>query len=291
MISVLIPVYNTDITELAGELSKQLAVLDVPGEIVIADDASGPAWRSSNRAVAALPGVRYVELEQNQGRVAIRNRLAALARYNHFIFVDGDSRVLTADFLRRYTDTLPTDAVVAGGRVYGPEAPTDCAYHLHWKYGSLRESVATARAFHSNNFLISRHQFNQICFPGWPNSYGHEDTWMGIELERLGVPVIPIHNPVLHLQLEPCAVFLDKTDAAVRNLYFLHEQVAPEVLGRHVRLYRAARLLVRFRLQGLLLRMFPGDGLRSKLTACNPSLRLFDLYRLTVLLRLLAGGR
>jgi glycosyltransferase involved in cell wall biosynthesis len=280
MISIVIPVFNQDVTKLAGDLHTQLAALNIGGEILIMDDGSAPAWNALNKAVSQLPLVRYIGNGTNHGRIRIRELLAAAARYDWLIFLDGDSALLSDTFVQQYYQHLPSiPSVIVGGRVYVQTAPTDCSLHLHWRYGSVREARPNS-GFMSNNFLVHKTIFNKLEFTNGWQGYGHEDTWMGIQLENMGAPVQYIRNNVLHEGLETTNVFLRKTDNALYNLHRLQTIVPAPVLKKHVRLYKYFHLL-----RSLHLLWLPGLVNRSKfieknLHSCNPSLFLFDLYRL-----------
>ena len=79
-LSVLIPVFNRDVTGLVHDLLAQVPDWAGPVEVLLLDDASADEFRQLNRPLAKLPGVQYQELPRNVGRAAIRNQLAAAAR-------------------------------------------------------------------------------------------------------------------------------------------------------------------------------------------------------------------
>ena len=297
MISILIPVYNRDVNQLASQLSRQLSNLSGSGEIIFFDDASAERSRRINAAIATLPHIRYLQANVNQGRIRIRQLLAEKAAYDWLLFLDCDSQVLLQTFLEKYCRQLPHDpAVFVGGRIYSQEPPADCAHRLHWKYGSKREAVDPAKrnedpypGFMSNNFMVHKNIFNQLSFVSDWQGYGHEDTWIGMQLEKQGVSIIYIDNVVLHDGLERVEVFIPKSEQALRNLIRLQQLVPAATLRRHVKLYRAySRLkstgllwMPRFIYRMMRKRIF--DNLES----CNPSLFYFDLYRLYQFIQLL----
>lgn len=288
MISILIPVFNHDVTALVRELGAQLSSLDTPSEIIVADDHSSDQYRQRNRTAGGLPHVQYLELPRNLGRLRIRLHLASLARYHWLLFLDSDSRIISSTFVKDYLLSLDdSSGVVTGGRVYEKNPPQDCYYRLHWKYGSLRENIFKGKtAFHSNNFCIRKEIFDRLSFNAAWKGYGHEDTWMGIQLEQLHVPIKITRNPVLHDGLESSEVFLKKSLNAVDNLPALASACGPSAVARHVRLYR---LYLKIKRSGLtqsalsIYRIFH-SRIQKNLHSCNPSLRLFDLYRLGHLL-------
>jgi len=290
MIAVCIPVFNRNITALATALSKQLLALNREGEILIMDDGSEASWQDINESIAQLPFVRYVPGTKNHGRIRIRQLLAQTARFNWLVFLDGDSLLLSDRFLQNYFDQL-TDApcVVPGGRIYTQTPPPDCGYRLHWKYGTVREAPNTAgrnrqpySGFMSNNFLVHKSIFNQLQFNDSFTGYGHEDTWIGIQLETLQVPVKYIDNAVEHDGVEATKIFLAKTTNALLNLSRLQKLVPAHLLKKHVRLYAFYHTLKTYRLLWLpgLLQALMGRYIQRNLHSCNPSLFLFDVYRL-----------
>lgn len=290
MISILIPVYNHEVVPLVNELSRQLSNLTTEGEILVFDDHSSSVYRELNMPVKNFPETTYKELDSNYGRTAIRQLLAEQAKCEWLLFLDSDSRILHPNFLQRYTEALKKNEadVHIGGRVY-PSAPSECNKRLHWKYGTMRESVkGNKTAFHTNNFCIRKEIFLRLNFPGFLKQYGHEDTWMGIELERSGKKIFHIDNPVEHMDTEETSTFLNKTIQALENLLLLSTVTDKNLMRKHVFLfkiyYRVKQLGLRF-LIDLFYYSFKKQ-IAENLKSCNPSLFFFDLYRLYHLFRL-----
>ena len=289
MISILVPVYNTEVVPLTNELSKQLSNLDIEGEILVFDDCSYSAYRELNRPIINLNNVVYKELDKNHGRTAIRQLLASNAQNEWLLFLDSDSRILHPDFLQRYISAFKNGFnIYAGGRVY-PFRPAECDKRLHWKYGVKRESVkGNKTAFHTNNFCIRKEIFQQLNFPDFLKHYGHEDTWMGIELERSGERIVYIDDPVEHVHIENTSAFLAKTEEALQNLLLLAVRTDRELMRKHVSLFRVYSDVKEFRLAfaiNFFYRLFK-PRIAESLNSCNPSLFFFDLYRLHHLIQL-----
>ena len=99
MISILIPVFNQDVNKLVARLSAGLSHIQESGEIIVMDDGSQPAYREINKAITQRPFVRYVTHTQNHGRIRIRQMLAEAASGEWLLFPDGDSEILTDNFL------------------------------------------------------------------------------------------------------------------------------------------------------------------------------------------------
>lgn len=290
MLSVCIPTYRYDVRPLIAELQLQARERKGKVEILVYDDAS-PADGYYGRAdLRNAVGVRYVELSENLGRAAIRNRMAREATYPYLLLLDADGQVHTK-FLRTYilhlADVIArqksprSNIVLVGGREYAAVPPEDERLQLHWWYGTRRESRSVhlrKRAgwlgFQSNNFLISQHLLLDHPFPEEVAGYGHEDTLWGQQMERAGVPIYHIDNPVVHLGLEPEDVFLGKQREAIRNLALLHQQF-PHLRTRLIDLaekYPSAKHLVQF---------FPESWLARRLTdSKRPSIYWLDILKL-----------
>lgn len=284
MISVLIPVYNTSVVELVQELSRQLENLDIEGEILVLDDASSEEYRQQNRRITQLARVVYNELEQNAGRLQIRKFLSLEAKYSWLIFLDGDSRIINSSFIKEYADsTQSANDVIIGGRVYQKEKPQDCSRVLHWKYGHDRENIVQRKkGFHTNNFCIKKHFFDQLSFDTSLHGYGHEDTWIGMQLEKIGAKITYIDNPIVHDGIENADVFIQKSLHALQNLSALSRQVTETVLRDHVKLFDHYCKLKRSGMASAVKMIYKRTKktLEKNLTSCKPSLFLFDFYRL-----------
>lgn len=289
-LSVLIPVFNHDVRPLVRALLAQAPDWQGPVEIRCLDDGSGAATRALNAELADLPGVVYHELDQNVGRSAIRNQLAAAARYTWLLLLDNDSCLPDARFLARYRAARALAPVLAGGTCYEAAPPPDTALHLRWLYGCQREARPAAvrqRAPHGqltlNNLLVQASVFRQLGLDENLTRYGHEDTKFGWLLRCAGIRVQHLDNPVLHDGLEAAPVFLQKTHDAVRNLVQLYRT---EGLGADTRLLQAALRLQRWGLSEAVRTTFSlrREQVQRNLLSARPSLRQLDALKLYWLL-------
>ena len=288
MISILIPVFNFDVTELAVELSNQLENLYSDGEIIILDDGSEPSFRNRHSQLSSVPHIQYLESATNNGRVRIRQKLAAAAAFEWLLFLDCDSKIVSDKFLETFSKRINDSArVITGGRIYTNIPPADCRFRLHWKYGTSREKSSYDRKkcnnrFMTNNFMIRKEIFSSLDFTNEWEGYGYEDTWMAIQLESLDIPILFIDNPVKHDGIETSELFMSKSREALQNLYRLTCFVPRDRLKKQVRLYNH---FYRIRLLGMtwLIQLMYGilrSAIRKNLHSCNPSLAAFDFYRL-----------
>lgn len=112
--------------------------------------------------------------------------------------------------------------------------------------------------------------------------YGHEDTWMGMQIDDLGCRIKHINNPVIHLGLQTAEQFIQKSEMALQNLLFLSKQYEKRKLSMHVKIYRHYAQLKKtgmLPVVNILYRMLQ-TRIHKNLRSCNPDLYLFDLYRL-----------
>jgi glycosyltransferase involved in cell wall biosynthesis len=289
LLSILIPAYNHDLTDLVKGLRHQASASGIPFEILIVDDNSAAGFRSRNRALINMNHVRYLQLEDNIGRARIRNMLAGKASYENLLFIDADARITRGDFLSTYIGMFGKERVICGGTAYLPDPPGDAAYKLRWHYGRKREarparvrSKDPCGAFSSFQFLATRTIMEKVPFNDDLKAYGHEDTVFGLDLERHGIPVIHIENTLVHDGLEPADEFLDKTRQGLRNLKLLVDQ------GQYAELEQRVRILNRYRVVGRMglhpgLKWLYGAGklwMLRKLKRKKPRLWIFDLYKL-----------
>lgn len=287
MLSVCLPVYDVSIRSLVTALHAQLTAAGVPFEILASDNHPDSRFREDNLKLNNLKGVRYWVNPRPLGRSGNRNQLARAAQYGYLLFADGDAEVHSEDFINNYLPHLSGNAVVCGGTAYHSQPPADRSLLLRWKYGRMREmtpasqrALAPYQRFSAFNFLIPRETFLNILQDDSLTDYGHEDTLFGYELKYRFVPVKHIDNPLIHAGLDPGTVFLEKTRTGVRNLKLL---ITKGRIDEDVKLYvyyaRTKRLSALFRLFFSVL----GAAMENNLCGPDPSVRVFDFYKLCYL--------
>lgn len=287
MLSVLIPVYNYDVTKLVGELHRQLADALVDFEIIVMEDGS-TRYLKENETVGGLSNCMYIPLEGNIGRSAIRNKLADTARYGHLLFLDCDGEISNQYFIRKYLAFCQEECVVIGGTAYD-ENEQNPDYSLRLKYGREREARSAKdresqkySVFTTFNFLISKSIFNQIRFDESIKGYGYEDTVFGHRLSELGYKMLHIENPLIHKGLDGNTLFLKKTEIGLNNLYRLYETGNYPYLLHESKLLHTFIKMKKIRLDGVFALLFGWSKKRmqSNLLGSTPSLRVYDLYKL-----------
>ncbi|WP_439883145.1 glycosyltransferase family 2 protein [Pontibacter sp. MBLB2868] len=284
-VSILIPVFNQDVTAIVHTLLAQCTRLAVRYEINLYDDGSKEDIKELNRPLSDLPHVLYRELPENLGRAGIRNKLANEARYEHILLLDNDCFPVSTNFLYDYLKAGYESEVVIGGVDYVAKTP-ERSYRLHWKYGKSRgsKSVSERRKRPYDDIFLCNAFLSKGLFLSFPlreklKRYGHEDTVFAQELKKHNIQVQHIHNPVVHLGLEQAPIMLAKTDQAVDNLVRLYHD--GEELEQ-IKLIKTFERLDNLRLVSAYTLFFSGMKLLVELNlkSANPNLFLYDLYRL-----------
>jgi glycosyltransferase involved in cell wall biosynthesis len=296
LLSICIPVYNTDIRPLATELHRQSQSFSSEVELLFIDDASDLTIKEKNRSVGTF--CDYQELPQNIGRSKIRNAFLPFVKGKYILFLDGDSVVFRDDFIEKYLVFLKENKpnLIVGGREEVSERPAR-NYLLRWRYSQSRESKSleerqkdTKSGFKSNNFIVKKTIFEINPFDESLHHYGHEDTLFGYQLRKKGVQCLHIDNPILNSDLVENEAFLHKTKEAISNLVriaiklndhqFIEEQ---KLLFWEKRISRNKIFLKTFQLFGKITQPLFTSLLRKGYF----QLWMFDLYRLTELERLI----
>lgn len=289
MLSILIPVFNFDISILVNALHQQGIACAVPFEIRVIDDNSEDSYKVINRSISDLTQVYYEELPKNIGRSAIRNLLAKKAGFDYLLFMDCDSKVVKQGYLNTYLHHLDPSSLLYGGRSYSLLPPENFKYMLHWQFGSKREvKKASERnanpyeSFMSNNFLIPKSIFLSVQFDERLLQYGHEDTLFGMELKKRNIPILHLDNPLEHIGLEYVDQFLKKTNQSIENLWQLHingNTLPTKLMQTYLRLEQFQAV---FLTKQILKRLRP--LILQKLHGQTPNLKYLDLYKLDKLL-------
>ena len=162
--------------------------------------------------------------------------------------------------------------------------------YLRWYYGTKREKRPLNirkefpyRSFSSFNFMMRKDIFQKIRFPQQINTYGHEDTFLGLAIEDAGINIEHINNQLIHLGLETAEVFIEKAKISVQNIDKLDDLIADkERLITEIKMYKYIHLAKKLYIQWIIrfLYYLTNPFLIKNLTSQKPSLKLFDFYKL-----------
>ncbi len=290
-ISICIPIFNHDSTNLIRVLAQQCVSASIEYEILVIDDCSS-LFKEENRRIAEIPGVRYFKQDKNLGRAAVRNLLARKARYEWLLFLDCDAILLDNAFVFRYVKEIKKNEadVIIGGYRYSDEKPSDSTLYLRWLYGKKREERNIEErnhrsycSFSSFNFMSKKSVFDRVNFDESLRKYGHEDTLFGWLLKYNGFIIRHIDNPARQDDIDSSDVYLRKLNDASENLWVIYKKVDdPADFVKDVKVLRCFERLRRFHLLGLvylalnLLKPLIMRNLKSK----SPKIFFLDLYKL-----------
>lgn len=290
MLSINIPVYNIQVTDLVWQIKQQAEKISIDFEIRIYDDGSEEPIKNENRKLAEIPRIIYREMEQNLGRAGIRNKMGLESEKPYLLFIDADSKLISNDYLKKYVELAKPGVVLCGGTSYSAKIPGD-EKKLRWVYGHQREAISAEKRnsekgfiITSNNFLIDRETFKQIHFRKDIGPYGHEDTLLGFDLFQAGIKTEHINNSVEHTGLEDSQIFLNKTKTALENLLFISKKILPETTEFQNRMpflnrYHKITKIIPSVLFSWFFNLFE-QVIEKNLIGKNPNLFLLDLYKL-----------
>ena len=285
MLSILIPLYNYPVYQLVQSLQKQCLEFEIPFEILCQDDASLSIWNIQNEAINELENCSFISLKTNVAHRENRNSLARQAKYPYLLFIDGDSNMISLEYIANFLKAIPQFDVVYGGRLHPVQCPSD-HQKLRWKYGRKIEDQSVQQrqikpysSLLFNNTLIKKSCFEQIQFDKNMKKYGHDDTQLAYQLQLKQAAVTHINNPIEHGDIDSNEVYLHKTEQSLENLLELYsEQKIDPSFIKMLSLYVILRKTGLNRLIGLLFKKVK-KILQNNLLGKNPNMIVFSIYR------------
>lgn len=285
MISILIPVYNFNASDLMIKLSEEMKTINKSIEIIVFDDHSC-LFQKENRETAEKLRFKYNYLPKNIGRSKIRNALADNATYEYLLYLDGDIIPESKEFIKCYLDHIGHNTeIIYGGRIH--EINLEHQSKLRWNYGRYKEDQAFGQrikrpylSIATNNLLIKKSLFKKINFEESIQTYGHEDTLLAIHLKERQSNIQHIDNPVVHKDIDENHIFLRKTESALENLKIL--QTSYDLPVGEIKILKVYNKVERLKLKSLGFGLFKiiEKPLEYYLIKKGRNLRLFDIYKL-----------
>ena len=273
MLSILIPTYNYNIVPLVEELHKQVIDYNIGFEILVYDDKS-KSFTASNNSIQKLKNTIYKKLPKNIGRSAIRNLLAADAKYEFLLFVDAGTFPESQNFIKKYL-SVKNQKVISGGMTNLEDDP-DKPYTLRWLYSKKRERNVLC----SSNFLIKKNIIKRLPFDESIKKYGYEDVLFFSTLIKNNISIHSINNHVYHSADDDAYTFIRKTEYAIENLIELTENNRLEDNSSKIlNYYSRLKTLKLTKFTANLFKMLK-DLLLKNFNSSYPSLLLYDFYRL-----------
>ena len=105
MLSICIPTYNTDCSELLDILAKQIAQIKETAEVLVCDDFSTKNVRK-NQEACERNGFFFFKNQKNLGSISTRIKLAKNSSFSWILFVDADMIPKTDEYVIKYTNFI-----------------------------------------------------------------------------------------------------------------------------------------------------------------------------------------
>lgn len=289
-LSILIPIFNDDASRLVDAVYRQAQAIEgLRYEIVVFDDGStDEAMIALNHSLERYSCCRYVRMEHSKCRAAMRNKMSSVGRYEWHLMIDARLTLVYDDFLKRYvnSDVLPGEAVCGGVCVCGgADEATLYRQNLRFRYEKYEETTHSAaertrnpyNAFRTTNFFYHRTVLQRVAYDERIIGYGYEDVMLGKCLQRAGVRVLHIDNPVAYTSFESNTRYLEKLEEALRTLHeFAPELIDYSPLLRAIHKLNSCCLLWALR---CLYKLF-GTSVRKLLSGSHPKLFILKIYKL-----------
>ncbi|WP_395057849.1 glycosyltransferase family 2 protein [Flavobacterium sp.] len=290
MLSILIPTYNYETTTLVKELNKQAILEDIEFEIIVGDDKSTDLEIiKNNQEINSIQRCSYYVNIENLGRACNRNELVKKAKFEWILFLDCDVLPKDSNFIHNYIHCLKSnkERIYFGGLIYDLKKPKHDEM-LRWIYGHKRESVILEKrklkpyeTTLTSNIFIKKEVLITYPFHAEIKNYGFEDLVFILELRKNKIAINHIDNSVYHLNLEKSIIFIEKFESSLRNLKHLTDSKI--IKPKDARFSKLYNKLNKFKLTIFLSSSFKflKPYYLKNLTSQNPSIYIFNLYRLS----------
>ncbi len=287
MLSILIPTYNYNVFPLVLKLWEQCRKQQIEFEILCQDDGSQSIYNIDNNEIATLENCQFFISEENIGRGKNINSLYKKSQYEWLLILDCDVMPILDNFIENYLNAIqdPQVKVCYGGISYKKERP-DQSHILRWIYGYKRESLSAEnrqkkpyQSSLTSNLLISRAVFKENRFSAIITKYGYEDLVFFHDLKLKNIPIFHIENAAMHINLDNSKVFLKKTRIGIENLDYLTNF---EMVKGENRLLKQFATVEKYGFTKIISRLFSyfKQDMEINLLSANPSMTVFDIYRL-----------
>lgn len=286
MLSVLIPIYNYDVSELVLDIHKQLVLSNIKFEILCRDDNSEHYISNNEITIQKLSFTQYITSDRNVGRIACRQFLADKATYDWLLFLDADVFPKTNTFIKNYLDCLSKNfEATFGGFAYSKKI-LNHTQNLRWRYGKKFEEVDAVKRnlkphqlIISANFLIKKSVFKTINSQIERKSYGL-DNYFSALLRINKIKVLHINNEVYHNGLENNRTYIKKSEESITTLLWMKNE--KRIIQHNNKLLSLYNKFKTFKLNYILeaLYLLLGNSMKNNLMSTSPNIYLLQIYKL-----------
>lgn len=287
MLSILIPIFNYDITNLLIEIHKQATEANIKFEIICLDDKSEKYVLENQATINTLLHTRIIIPDENLGRINARQALSEASIHDWLLFLDADVMPKSNKFIERYIEAFNSNhEAIFGGFAYSSRQPDNNSV-LRWKYGKTFEKVDAEKRnlkrhqlIISANFLIKKTVFNNINLKINRKSYGL-DNYFAALLKHHKVSVLHLNNEVFHYGIESSTTYLKKIDESIITLLWMYKK--ENNLEHDNKLLIMFKFLKKFKLNYPMIlfhRLF-NTIIKRNLVSNNPNMLLLQVYKLS----------
>ncbi len=289
MLSICIPTYNTDCSELLDTLAKQIEQLHDVVEVLVCDDFS-TNYTQENKASCQKNGFTFLKNKKNLGRIETRKKLAEISRFNWLLFVDADMIPKRLDFISQYLNFVSVDheCTVVGGYCYQNEIKP---FNLRLRYGRNREEMSAEKRQLNpynivlfGNILMKKMLFQEVFEAFNYSEYG-EDVHLSSYLKSSKIDVLHLPNEVYHLGIENNREFLKKIEKSGQMHAKLDSNSTLDL--SHIKLVKTGSFLKKYMLHNLMkfALAITSPFLKTVLITFGGPLLFIDLMRLYYFLK------
>lgn len=289
-LSILIPTFDYVCYTLVHNLQAQCECMNnLDGyEILVMEDGGKDQVKAiANHKINDLPNCRYIRKKENVGRAYNINNLVKEAKGDWCIIMDCDAQVINNNFIKNYisaTKQHPEADVIIGGLTNPTTLPSP-EVSLRYTYEKNAEPFRTTQycnahpysRFCTFNVMVKRELM--LCTPFHPifTQYGHEDTFMGVELSKKKAHIVYINNPLQHIGFDNNDTFLKKTETALTMLYKAEDLLLP-----YTRIGKTLEKCKKWHLEKTIYYLFKiaKPLLRRNLLGNSPNMNIFKFYKL-----------
>jgi hypothetical protein len=283
MLSIIIPNYNTDITNIVEKIHNQCLICEFNFEILVLEDGSS-TYLNTNKKLNLLTNVDVFIRLVNKGRMPTRYELVEKSKYNNLLLVDSDI-IINDNFIENYKPYLENFQVVFGGNCYRNFNHSENNHKLRYLHGLKNEShEADFRNkkpylyIFSSNLLIKKEIFLSLEL-GLESKYG-TDILVSYKLFKNSIEVLHINNPIIHLGIDEDVDYFNKKIEASKNAYLWYK-INPEIrkVSKLLNLYH---YLKKFKLRYILGFIFKKNEKKLYKNIFNKTNKLFwiNIYKL-----------
>ena len=289
MLSICIPTYNTDCSELLDTLAKQIEQIHEVVEVLVCDDFS-TNYTQENEAFCQRNGFYFFKNKENLGRIETRKKLTSKTIHKWTLFLDADVIPKSSDFIKQYVDFIKADkgSLAVGGHSYLDEIKP---FNLRLRYGRNREEMsADKRQLNPynlvlfGNILMKKRLFQEVFEAFNYSEYG-EDIHLSSFLKSSKIDLLHLPNEVYHLGIENNREFLKKIKKSGQMQARLDSNSTLDL--SHIKLVKTGSFLKKYMLHNLMkfVLAITSPFLKTVLITFGGPLLFVDLMRLYYFLK------